>query len=248
MSSNTVRITASDNELYVLAYQWGASYQLAHIQSGNSNTVNVTVNINQGAYTEPAVQNGVNGPLNTTYSVNLPSGDYELVAVGVNWGGPWSFALSVNGGAQKAGSGASGNGVVWFTEGAGSPGTGIPITVQPGGPQIETVNVSTHPAIPAGMKVAFMTGPNSPTPDGESSTCNVIRYNGLTYWAYSYIDNRVSLGLVAYDASGKQVAQQELQGTRYLWKITSDPAAQTVTFYGQSNQTVSRAWSQLPAH
>lgn len=101
MSSNTIHITASDNELYVLAYQWGASYQLAHIQSGNGNAVNVTVNINQGAYTEPAVQNGVNGPLNSTYSVNLPSGDYELVAVGVNWGGPWSFALNVNGGAQR---------------------------------------------------------------------------------------------------------------------------------------------------
>ncbi|OHX10212.1 hypothetical protein [Chromobacterium sphagni] len=246
MSSNTIHITASDNELYVIAYQWGASYQLAHIQSGNGNAVNVTVNINSGAYTEPAVLNGVNGALNSTYAVNLPNGDYEIVAMGVNWGGPWSFALNVNGGAQKAGSGASGNGVVWFTEGAGSQGAGIPITVQPAGPQISTVNVSSHPTIPAGLQAAFMTGPNSPTPDGESATCNVISYNGLTYWAYSYIDNRVSLNLVAYDASGKVVAQQELPGARYLWKITSDATKQTVTFYGQSNQTVSKNWNQLP--
>ncbi|AUH50860.1 hypothetical protein CXB49_08585 [Chromobacterium sp. ATCC 53434] len=245
MSSNTLRITASDNELYIIAYQWGASYQLAHIQSGSGNAVNVNVNIGTGNYVEPAVQNGVNGPLNSTYSVNLPAGDYEVMAVGINWGGPWSFAFNVNGGAQHAGSGGAGNGVVWYTEGAGS-GAGIPITVGQSAPVVETVQVSTHPPIPSGLKVAFMTGPNSPTPDGESSTCNIVNYNGLNYWAYSYIDNRYSFGLVGYQPSTGKYVEQELKGGRYLWKITVDEVKQTVTFYGQSGQNVTVPWSQLP--
>jgi hypothetical protein len=111
-------------------------------------------------------------------------------------------------------------------------------------PLVETVNVNTHPSIPEGL-----TGSFSPAPDrlDQSATCNVIKFNGLTYWAYSYRDNRVGMNIVAYDAANKVVKQWEKTGARYLWKITVDEAAQTVVFHGQSSQTITMKWSELAA-
>ena len=60
---NKIQITASDNELYIVAYQWGVSYQIAHIQSGNNKPVNVSIEITSGVYSEPATYNGVAQPL-----------------------------------------------------------------------------------------------------------------------------------------------------------------------------------------
>ena len=59
-----------------------------------------------------------------------------------------------------------------------------------------------HPAIPAGLKVTCMLGPDKLEP---SPTCPVIEWNGYTYWAYSYIDNRYAMNIVAYDEKGNVV-------------------------------------------
>ena len=94
--------------------------------------------------------------------------------------------------------------------------------------------------------MACFTGPNSPAPaGGPSDTCPVIQWGGLTYWPYSYVDDRVFMGIVAYDSSGNLVQQTEKPGARYVWKITVDTAAQTVTFWGQANQTIVMTWAEL---
>jgi len=111
-------------------------------------------------------------------------------------------------------------------------------------PVISQASVQSAPTPPSGMKVTCMVGPNSPTPDGSSTTCPVVTYNGVTFWPFSYIDNRESLGLVGYK-SGQVVSQQELPGARYVWKATVDTAAQTVTFSGQANHTASVPWAKL---
>jgi predicted secreted protein len=51
--------------------------------------------------------------------------------------------------------------------------------------------------------------------------------------------------LVAYDASGRIVDQRTLPGARYLWQITLDPEAETVSFRGQANKAVVVTWDQL---
>ena len=100
--------------------------------------------------------------------------------------------------------------------------------------------------VPPGLHMACFTGPNSPAPKGgPSDTCPVIQTDGLTVWPYGYADQRSSMGIVAYDSARRQVQQWEKPGARYVWKITTDPAARTVTFWGQANGTIVMAWADL---
>ena len=63
-----------------------------------------------------------------------------------------------------------------------------------------------------------------------TDTCWVLEWGNYAYWAYSYIDNRVAMNIVAYDNIGNIVKQWEQPGARYLYNITVDPARQMVTF------------------
>jgi len=101
MADATINITACDNELYLNAVNsgWSQSYQLAHIESGNSNSVDVTVTVTAGTYNEPATLNGVSGPLNQSqsYTVSLPAGTYYLLPIGINWASSQQFIVTLNG-------------------------------------------------------------------------------------------------------------------------------------------------------
>ena len=112
MSTNTLKITACDNELLVVAYQWGASFEVANIQSGNSEPVDVTITIDEGQFSKTINLNGVTRPLSGTYPSSLAAGEYSLALIGVNWGAAASFAAEFNGQAVKGPTG-SGVGVVW---------------------------------------------------------------------------------------------------------------------------------------
>ena len=96
-TTNTITVSKCDNELVVLAYQWGASFELCRILSGNSQPVSVTLNIQPGAYTGPIVLNGVNQPLSQTITQNLANGQYSILLLGIDWGGPAEFTVNVNG-------------------------------------------------------------------------------------------------------------------------------------------------------
>nr|WP_295111798.1 hypothetical protein [uncultured Caulobacter sp.] len=110
-------------------------------------------------------------------------------------------------------------------------------------PQIATVPANSNPPVPAGLKVTCTPNPNTGAP---SPTCPIIQYNGVTTWAYSFIDNRVSYGIVSYDAGGNVLRNVEYPGARYVYKMTVDPNAQTVSVWGQSNAKVDVAWRDLP--
>ena len=94
--SNVIHITAADNELIIKAFQWNTSYEVCTIKSGNYNTVDVTIDIDDGPYGGPVHLNGVNNPLNYTGKVHLPEGTYCLAIVGINWGGPSDFKFKFN--------------------------------------------------------------------------------------------------------------------------------------------------------
>jgi hypothetical protein len=112
------------------------------------------------------------------------------------------------------------------------------------GPQIVTVPAGGNPPLPDGLKVTCTPNPNTGAP---SPTCPVIQYNGVTTWAYSFMDNRVSYGIVSYDAQGAVLQNLTRDGARYVYKITSDPVARTVSIWGQGDAKVDIAWAQLPS-
>ena len=109
-------------------------------------------------------------------------------------------------------------------------------------PVVESVAANAHPAVPEGLKATCLVSPESTE---ASPTCPVVRWLGLTYWAFSHGDNRGSLTVVAYAASGEAIEQWERAGARYLWQITVDATAATVTFQGQDGATVTMGWEEL---
>lgn len=122
---------------------------------------------------------------------------------------------------------------------------GLPASAQTP-PVVATVPSTSNPSVPAGLKVVCLVGSDVLT---HSQTCPVLKHNGFTYWAYSYIDNRVAMAIVSYNAAGQLMKQWEKPGARYVWQITVDAAKHTVAFHGQANASVSMAWTELlPRH
>ena len=108
--------------------------------------------------------------------------------------------------------------------------------------QVVYVPASSPPPVPTGLKVTCMNGPNTLQP---AKTCPVVKYQGLTTWAYSYIDNRVSVALVTYDANNKIVRNVEKPGVRYVWNMVSSEKTQQITIVGQSDAYVEVGWSDV---
>ncbi|MEK0315050.1 InlB B-repeat-containing protein [Cohnella sp. 56] len=77
------------------------------------------------------------------------------------------------------------------------------------------------------------------------SSCPLIQWGAYTYRAYSFGDNRIAMNIVTYDASGNIVNQLEKAGARYLSNITMDAVAQTFTFWGQDDMTITVGWGEL---
>jgi hypothetical protein len=84
--------------------------------------------------------------------------------------------------------------------------------------------------------------------DAPEGVCPVVKYKGMTTWAYSFLDNRVSFELVTYnDATGAVASSTTSNGARYVRGITVDKGNKTVTFLGQATGAVSAPWWQLAA-
>jgi hypothetical protein len=85
----------------------------------------------------------------------------------------------------------------------------------------------------------------NPNTGAQAPACPIVNYLNMTFWAFSYLDNRVSMGIVAYDANGNVLKQWEKPGARYVYAITVDPVAHTVTFRGQSDAAVTMSWNEM---
>ena len=111
---------------------------------------------------------------------------------------------------------------------------------------MDMLNVITMPApdgpTPDGMKVASLAGPDILQP---APACPVLAIGSFTLWPMSYIDNRVSFGMVMYDPLWEIVQQVEKPGARYIYQITTDENAQTVSFVGQANQAVTMSLDEI---
>jgi hypothetical protein len=108
--------------------------------------------------------------------------------------------------------------------------------------RIAYVPANSHPPVPMGLKVTCLRGPNTLM---SSKTCPVVKYQGITTWAYSFYDNRVALGLVSYDAQNNVVRNVTKNGARYVWVMTSSVRTKTATMSGQANKTITVPWTEL---
>jgi broad specificity phosphatase PhoE len=109
-------------------------------------------------------------------------------------------------------------------------------------PIVGEMPVTDHPEIPSGLKVSCMDGPDTLE---ASATCPTLVWGEHTYWAFGHRDNRTAMTVVAYDSSGAPVGEWYKPGARYLWQITRDLQAETVTLWGQGNRTIEINWAEL---
>ncbi len=75
----------------------------------------------------------------------------------------------------------------------------------------------------------------------------MLALGGFTYWPMSYIDNRVSFGMVMYDVNWRSIHVLEKPGARYIYQITLDGSGSTgtVTFWGQADQRVTMMLDEI---
>jgi hypothetical protein len=118
----------------------------------------------------------------------------------------------------------------------------LPATLSGQTPRVLSTLDPAFYTVPLGMKPLCAVNASDGT---ASAICPVIQYDGLTTWAYGFDDNRFSLGIVTYDASGKIVNEVATPGARNVYKITSDPYARSVTFWGEGDTKVVVPWSLL---
>jgi hypothetical protein len=109
-------------------------------------------------------------------------------------------------------------------------------------PHVGSASAASPPPVPAGLKVICLADPNQNT---FAADCPIIQCGARTYWAFSPSDNSVAIGLVGYDETNTVVYQRSLIGARYIYQINLDSAAQTITFVGQSSQSVVLPWVDL---
>lgn len=110
-------------------------------------------------------------------------------------------------------------------------------------PIVEFVDASAQPPMPPGLQLACIREAGGGAPSSKS--CPVVKYRGVTTWAFSYADNRVSFALVSFGANGQILRNVEKPGARYLFDAISNEPTQTVMFVGQGGQRVTVPWSEL---
>ena len=121
-------------------------------------------------------------------------------------------------------------------------------TMMPANPVVASIPRVQAPAIPDDLVYATMIGPDSLTMTANSP---VLRYGGVTYWAFSFLANDDAMAIVAYTAAGVQRQRWDRGIARYLWQITTDPVARTVSFHGQRRRdtgqpgVVTMFWDEL---
>ncbi|KAF7343069.1 Cytochrome p450 [Mycena venus] len=92
------------------------------------------------------------------------------------------------------------------------------------------------PAPPPGLVYIHLTSTGSLNNDEAHYPVLVIA--GYSYWAFSYIDNRVGLAILAYDPSNNEAGRWDMTGTRYIVSIVYNSANGSVVFTGQGGSII----------
>jgi virginiamycin B lyase len=109
-------------------------------------------------------------------------------------------------------------------------------------PEIAAQAVAAAPTVPQGRAIRCTDGPAAKV---NTSTCPVVRYQGLTWWPLDHADSRDAVVFAGFDAGGKLVKSVERPGTRSVHSVVADPVAKTVTLVGKDGARVSIGWAEL---
>jgi hypothetical protein len=109
-------------------------------------------------------------------------------------------------------------------------------------PVIRVVPTGSHPAVPSELKITVLQGPETLQ---SAANCQVLTWGDYTYWAASYMDNRVAICILAFDGGNRLVKQVPKAGARYQWQLSLDAAARSITCAGQGNQRVTATLAEL---
>ena len=83
-------------------------------------------------------------------------------------------------------------------------------------------------------------------PGGNGAQCPDVVCGSITYYLFSYADNRESLAIVGYDPQGNVVRGPiEVTGTRYIETVTLNAIGQTALLTGQPPSTATVPWSDF---
>jgi hypothetical protein len=110
-------------------------------------------------------------------------------------------------------------------------------------PIVNYVLKTDAPPPPAGLQLVCVSVPNDGAPSSTNSP--IVKYKDVTTWAFSYVDNRVSMALVSYDANNNIIANVEKPGARYVFTAESSVNTETVLFFGQATNHVTATWAEL---
>jgi len=100
------------------------------------------------------------------------------------------------------------------------------------------VTKSSVPMTPEGLKITTW-------PDVSSRTIPVLKWEGETFWAFSFIDNRFAFQIVSFNSFGDIVREWFKPGARYLDEIKINTSTGEVVFVGQSEFTVSLSFEEI---
>lgn len=100
------------------------------------------------------------------------------------------------------------------------------------GPEVQYVPSDSAPDIPGHLKVSCYNGPDHTDPP-SSRLCPVLYWHGLTYWVFSFVDNRYAYQIIAFDDAGTQIGEWYTEGDRYIHTIDVDETREAVHLRGQ---------------
>ena len=113
-----------------------------------------------------------------------------------------------------------------------------------GTPSVAVVAVTDPPSHDTDTYALYcIAGPENGSPILD--TCPIVQWAGYEYWALNYTDNRSSMAIHAFDRNGTLISVVERTGARYVYAIEVDPEAETVTFRGQVDRTITMTWQEL---
>jgi hypothetical protein len=76
------------------------------------------------------------------------------------------------------------------------------------------------------------------------NTC-VLLWGVHTYWVADYVDDRMAMCILGYDANNGLVKQVSRTGARHMWRMVYDLVNEQIICTGQSDRTVNFGLSEL---
>jgi len=111
-------------------------------------------------------------------------------------------------------------------------------------PPVVPVTIPGSYATPSGWTPTFFTDSG---PSGTTGTASLaVQEGGYIFIPYSQDSNNdMSIMIRTFDSQGNFVKDTQLNGTRYVYKVTVDAVNGIITYTGQSDTTASISWASL---